>query len=267
MSDHAGSAEVSDGRERRRIVGLFRLGRLAKNIWTFLGTNGGAAVSAVVGSAAVVGAMAVTTPELVGLEARERPGKLASARTVAPQTWDQTSLVFPLQGEDADGRNVLFDLVVLSRELAWVRGSDREIALSGKTLSDADIGTQVLGKELTAALAVSKEIITVGVASMEGAEAVEAERAARRAATAAGWVERVVPGGVPISTLSLGQFRTGCTGKIAGDSAWQRPLIVIAVRERQAHADVQEALANALSNKTNVPSPACYTRFEMRGVR
>ena len=265
----AGRAEADDdGRTRKRAIWLFRIGRYGRQLWSFFGTNAGAVTGSAVGTAMLAGVVSVTTPEVLGLKPREASVvDSGAARTVATKRWDETSLVYPLEGRDARGLRVLFDLVVLSRDLAWVRGSDKEISLAARTLPASEIASAVFGRELTAALASSKEVIVAGVASIEGTEATEAERASRRAQTAAEWVERIVPAKLPITTLNLGQFRADCADRISGDSAWQRPLIVIAVREREAAADIAEALANALTGKTNVPSPACYTRFEMRGVR
>jgi hypothetical protein len=266
LSDQANvSEDGTDGTGQKRAAGVFRLGRTAYRIWSYLGSNAGAAVSSAVGSAAVIGAMAATTPELLGLA--ERPDRVRVVRTVETRQLDQTSLVYPLEGRDAAGRRVLFDLVVLSRDLAWARGSDRELTLGGQSLPEAETARRIFGAELTAALGAAKEVIAVGLASIEGSEAAEADRAARRAATAAGWVEKVVPAAVPITALNLGQFRAECSAKIAGDTGWQRPLMVIAVKERQGQADVKEALADALTGKTNLPSPACYTRYDMQGVR
>ncbi|MDX2155390.1 MAG: hypothetical protein SFW09_02680 [Hyphomicrobiaceae bacterium] len=262
------ASEQDDGKLRKRAMGAFRIGRYLHKLWSFLGTNAGAATTTAAGTAALAGVVAVTTPDVLGLKPREATSVIRhQVGLVETRRLDQTSLVFPLEGRDADGRRVLFDLVVLSRDLAWARASDREITLAGKTVAEADISRIVFGRELTAALAASQEVIVAGVASVEGAEATEAERAGRRAETAAGWAERVVPARTPITALNLGQFRSECSNRVTGDTAWQRPLMVIAVRERQRQADVKEALANALSDKTNVPSPACYTKFEMRGIR
>lgn len=257
-----------DGRTRKRAMWLFRIGRYGNQLWSFFGTNVGAVTGTTIGTAALAGVVSVVTPEVLGLKSRE-PSVVdgGAGRTIATKRWDDTSLVYPLEGHDARGLRVLFDLVVLSRDLAWVRGSDKEVSLGARTLPASEIASVVFGRELTSALSSSEEVIVAGVASIEGAEATEAERASRRAQTAAEWVASIVPTKLPITTLNLGQFRADCTGRIAGDSAWQRPLIVVAVREREAAADISEALANALTGRANVPSPACYTRFEMRGVR
>ena len=74
-------------------------------------------------------------------------------------------------------------------------------------------------------------MITVGTASQEGIAAEEVARAERRAKQAATLISGAVDATTPIWTLNLGQYRDPCTNCETGGTSWQRPFIVIAVKE------------------------------------
>jgi hypothetical protein len=255
-------------------TGIGRRARQAYRLWSwldriarFLTSKAGVATGTAIGGVGLAGTVAVTASGVLDNPTSPPPPPTRQPVEIATRRLDSTSLVFPVTGFDAASRRVLFDIVVLSKDLAWTRGSERELSYQGSPLEPAEVVPRIFGAELKAAMATSREVIAVGVASIEGAEATEAERAGRRAETAVRWVERIVPPTVALATLNLGQFRAECTAKVAGDTAWQRPLMVISVRDREPGAHVGEALTDALTGKANLPSPACYTRFEMRGHR
>jgi len=229
-------------------------------LWSWLGTKSGIATGVALTGAAGVGTVAITNPHLLGLT---KP----PAIVVATERWGATSVVYPVRGEDRSGRRMTFDIVSLTSELTWVHGSDRELERDGRPLPEADVLGAVFAAEVVSGLAKSDEIVAVGVASVEGAAAAEAERAERRARTAAGWLAKVVPPATRISTLNLGQFRPGCAATITSGTAWQRPLLVIGVRHREPGASLTEALASALTDKPNLPSPGCYTMLQLSTFR
>jgi hypothetical protein len=72
----------------------------------------------------------------------------------------------------------------------------------------------------------------------------------------------------PIWMLNLGQFKGGCKAAATGDStARQRPLILVGVRSAEDGVNLGEAFADAMSDKTNLPSRDCYTSFNLTRYR
>ena len=118
--------------------------------------------------------------------------------------------------------------------------------------------------ELRSGLERSAQVIAVGVASQEGQLEEEAERARQRASTAAGWLAKAVPADKMIWTLNLGQFKGSCkAAEGATGTGWQRPLIIVGVREQEDGVNLTEAFADAISGKSNLPSRDCYTNFDL----
>lgn len=107
-------------------------------------------------------------------------------------------------------------------------------------------------------------MIAVGVASQEGQLEEEAERARQRAVTAAGWLSAAVPAEKGIWTLNLGQFKGACkAAEGATGTGWQRPLIIVGIREQEDGVNLTEAFGDAISGKSNLPSRDCYTNFDL----
>ena len=120
---------------------------------------------------------------------------------------------------------------------------------------------------MRSALSDAKEVIAVGTASQEGSATEEVDRAAapRQAGGDAGRRRRGAT--VPISTLNLGQYRDPCTNCETGGTSWQRPFIVIAVKELEPDTNMGEALADAMTGKKRLPSPSSYSTFVLSSFR
>lgn len=231
----------------------------------FLGlfkTNAGvAALVASTGAAATIGAIEIKRNVI-------DPLKMETA-AIAPAEVRQTrnSTVFAIEGKDKAGRKAAFDVVVLNKSFLWVRGSAEDLEKDGQTIPRDTLAAAVLDDEVRAALADAKEVITVGTASQEGNAADEVARAERRAKQAASLVSGAVAPSVPISTLNLGQYRDPCVGCETGGTSWQRPFIVIAVKAADPDTDIGEALADAMTGKKQLPSPASYSAFALTRFR
>ena len=82
--------------------------------------------------------------------------------------------------------------------------------------------------------------------------------------------QRLIAGAVdtatPIWTLNLGQYRDPCANCETGGTSWQRPFIVIAVKETDPGTNVGEALTDAMSGKEKLPSPAELLRLRPDAV-
>jgi hypothetical protein len=179
----------------------------------------------------------------------------------------RTSTVFAIEGKDKAGRRGAFDVVVLNKSFLWVRGSADALEKDGKTIPAAELAAAVLDEEVRAALGDAREVIAVGTASQEGSASDEVARAERRARTAAALVGGAVTANVPVWTLNLGQYRDPCTDCETGGTSWQRPFIVVAVKSLEPDTNLGEALADAMSGKDKLPSPASYSAFTLTRFR
>lgn len=176
--------------------------------------------------------------------------------------WNERTLAFPIAGVDNAGRRAVFDVVVLTKDYGWVRGSTTELERDGRRLSAAEIEREILAPQLRENLRRAQQLIAVGLASQEGEVAREEQRAGLRAARIAEWVAPAVPN-LPMSTLNLGRYLDVCQACEDGDTSWQRPFIVIAVKRADTGTNISEALRDGMSNKSNLPSPDRYSRFAM----
>ncbi len=182
-------------------------------------------------------------------------------RRVVAKRWNDRTLVFPIEGQDRAGRRALFDVVVLTKNYGWVRGSTTELAKDDRRLSPQDIQEEVLAPQLREGLGSARGLIAVGLASQEGDVAREEQRGGLRAIRTAQWVEEALGTRVPMWTLNLGRYIDPCAECEDSDTSWQRPFIVIAVRQTDDGAHISEALADAMSGTTNLPAPSRYSAF------
>jgi hypothetical protein len=184
-----------------------------------------------------------------------------------PVRQTQGTLIFAIEGKDKAGRRGTFDVVVAKKEFLWVRGSSDDIEKEGKIITGTDVASQVLDAESRAGLENAKEIIAVGTASQEGDAKEETERARKRAVRTAELVASGIDAKIPISSLNLGQYREPCKDCETGGTNWQRPFMVIAVKELEDGANLAEALTDAMTGKSKLPSPKSYSAFELTKFR
>jgi hypothetical protein len=233
----------------------------------FLGlfkTNAGVAMLvASTGAAATYGAIEIREKFI----ANRAPVETAAIAPEAEVRQTRNSTVFAIEGKDKAGRRGTFDVVVLNKSFLWVRGSAEDLEKDGVVIPRADLAAAVLDDEVKGALADAKEVITVGTASQEGNAAEEVARAERRAKQAATLISGAVTAATPIWTLNLGQYRDPCTNCETGGTSWQRPFIVIAVKETDPGTNIGEALTDAMSGKEKLPSPSSYSVFALTRFR
>jgi hypothetical protein len=183
------------------------------------------------------------------------------ARHILAKRWNERTLVFPVDGTDKAGRRVAFDVVVLTKDYGWVRGSTTELEKDGHHLSRDEIQTDVLAPQLRKGLSSARSLIAVGLASQEGDVTREEQRGGLRAIRTAELLRDAVGSKIPLWTLNLGRYIDPCVVCEDADTSWQRPFMVIAVREKDDGANISEALAAALSGTQNLPSPDRYSTF------
>lgn len=177
--------------------------------------------------------------------------------------WNERTLVFPIEGFDKAGNRALFDVVVLTKNYGWVLGSTSELERGDQKLNAKDIEEEVLAPQLREGLGRARELIAVGVASQEGELEREIQRGGLRASQIAKWVRGALGEKIPMWTLNLGRYLDPCTDCEDAETSWQRPFVVIAVREADGGMNIAEALRSAMSDKENLPSPDRYSTFAL----
>lgn len=211
-------------------------------------------------AAAGTGAAIVTNPNL-------RQQLFGTPVEVATEKWG-SSVIFPIEGNDNQGRSASFDVAVLPTDLTWAHQSATSLTQGGVAIPDSEIAGRLITPELRAGLARSSEIIAVGLASEEGQRDTETRRALARARSAAAWLAATLDQTVGIWTLNLGQFQGDCeAASEAADTGWQRPVVVVGIRQQEENVILTEAFADAISGKSNLPSRDCYSSFDLERFR
>lgn len=188
---------------------------------------------------------------------------LGGGKTRVQKQSVENAFLFPVDGVDSAGRKAGFDFIIFKREYTWVLGSTDGVEHNGAPVPAEDTVRRVISPEIRGTLAREKELIAVGLASREGERQAEEDRASRRARTVASWLTGAGTPGTPIWVLNLGQYSKSCSSQEDADTSFERPLIMAGVRSKDEGANLREALADAISNKENLPSRECYSLFEM----
>ncbi len=252
----------------RRAYGWYKIYSRLKWVrrawWFFWDFKTKADTIAAIAALGVVGTAAgMTTYDAVEYKQRIE----ASKTQIEAIRWSNNSSVYTVTGRDRQGRKARFDMLVLDKNYTWVAGSWSALEHNGKRLSDNDIAELIFNRQIRNGLARSGEFITVGVASSEGDPIEEKQRAARRAKTSAAWLRRAMGSGVRIMQLNLGQHQNTCDSCETDNTSWQRPFMIIAVRGKDPGVILRQALRDAFSGKSNLPSPDNYSAFTLSAQR
>jgi hypothetical protein len=180
---------------------------------------------------------------------------------VAGRALGDAATLYQVAGRDKAGRIGWFDFIVLSGDTVWVRGRTDQISRDGALIEADAFKSAVIDRELGARISAARQLIAVGVASVEGVQAAEEARAEERARTIARWLSEAVPATVPVWSLNLGQYQGLCSGCDVSVTDWQRPIIVVGLVNADVGVNLAEALADALRGRANLPSPSRYSRF------
>jgi hypothetical protein len=234
-------------------------------IASFLQTKAGAAVA--LGSTAVITTSAVVVHNVVVDPYAEPYVQTEIAPLADPMRQTKGTLIFAIEGRDKAGRRGTFDVVVARKQFLWVRGSAEDLEKDGRKITGDELAGDVLDQEVRDGLANAREIVAVGTASQEGDPAAEKARAGRRAVRTAEIVSTAVAPAVPVSSLNLGQYRESGSAAGSGGTDWQRPFMVIAVKDLEEGTVLAEALADAMTGKEQLPSPSSYSAFELTRIR
>lgn len=259
-------ATTDGGGDRRRSVGrrawrLYAWGSRAHWISLLFASRADVAVS--LAALGLIGGVGLST----GAAVYSRAGDPAARIAAAAHPVGDAATLFSIAGRDEAGRGAAFEIVVFDRSIAWVKGSTGDLERSGRVLTTRAVESEILAGGVRDRLADALEVIAVGAASHEGDLAAEVHRAGLRARQTAEWIRSVVPPATPILTLNLGQYRAPCAACETSGTSWQRPFVVVAVRDKEAGVDIAQALASAMSDKSNLPSAAAYSNFGLARFR
>ncbi len=192
---------------------------------------------------------------------------VALPKTPAEKQKVENAVVFRIDGKDKEGRSAAFDFVVLSNDYVWARGSTSQVVSGGKVIREGEAANRIFAPKVREALAGASDVIGVGLASKDGVRAEEEARALARSKTVAAWMTKVAKPETALWALTLGQYDKGCKKQEDKDSSFERPVLFVGVRSKAEGANLQEALADALNGHDNLPSRACYSRFDLEKIR
>jgi hypothetical protein len=192
---------------------------------------------------------------------------VALPKNLAEKQKLENAVVFRIDGKDKEGRPAAFDFVVLSNDYVWAVGSTSQVVSGGKVIREADAANRIFAPKVRDALAGASDVIGVGLASKDGIRSEEEARALARSKTVATWITKVAKPETGLWALTLGQYDEGCKLREDKESNFERPVLFVSVRSKAEGANLQEALANALSGHDNLPNRECYSRFDMEKIR
>jgi hypothetical protein len=157
-------------------------------------------------------------------------------------TWGRTIL---LSGEDTSGRRADFRFYVLNERYAWALGSAQRIEDRGLA---ANFNTLMGTSEFKERLCTADAVLGVGAASYEGETATNHKLAGARSKVIAQQAKAVADtcsaGGPTAYTVNLGEH----VENESSNTADQRKVVVILVRNSEEGVNVTEALKNAVGD-------------------
>ncbi len=179
----------------------------------------------------------------------------------------ESAYFFRVDGKDKQSRPASFDFIILTDDYTWARGSSTEVISKGQAVPESEAADRVLTPVIRSSLSSASDLIAVGLSSSEGEKAAEEQRALSRAQTIQSWMRKLTNPGISLWTMTFGQYNKDCKKQEDADSSFERPLIFVGVRSKAEGVNLQEALADAISGHSNLPSRDCYSRFEMTKAR
>ena len=212
--------------------------------------------------AAAVPAPVVTAPVQAPAPVAEAPVKKHAEKQKV-----ENAFFFRVDGKDSQGQPATFDFIMLTNEFTWVKGSTTQVISGDKVIPETEAADRVLTQQVRDSLSSASDLIAVGLASSEGERTQEEARALDRAKTVSHWMSKVSKPEMALWTLTLGQYDKACKEQEDTDSSFERPVIFAGVRSKADGANLQEALADAISGHDNLPSRGCYSRFDLEKIR
>jgi hypothetical protein len=176
---------------------------------------------------------------------------------------------------DLEGRSVLLDFVIISKDNTWVLGNACE--LEGKTNGkpSGDVKAAVMKLNDTHLFDNYNSIVAIGTASHEGTDKkLEDSRAQDRSLALAYWVRDITKRKNGIYTLNLGQYQsTENTRENGNASRDERPAVLVGVSYKKgaygiAEQDlVEKAIAGVVrNNKGSEILDLLFSNYSLREV-
>jgi hypothetical protein len=154
----------------------------------------------------------------------------------------------------ADGKGGLANVVLYfaSAGAHWQKGEDSVVVVDHQAVpldQFASKLTTTLGNQIKSA----GDIVAIGVASQDGVQTDESDRAGSRARRLAQVIAAIPTLDANVYWYNLGQYKGVCAA--CGDAMLvrQRPVLVAVVTNRSAGSSVEEIIGNALSDPANFP--------------
>jgi hypothetical protein len=156
------------------------------------------------------------------------------------------------------------DFHALSDECRWVLGSVSEIDCGGTRFMGSDLIRSHLPSSLSMRITQDgADLVSIGVASVEGQIDTEEERAQTRASEMATWVSEQVEVTGHIWVINMGQFKRDCSDCNVADSSAQRPVILVTITHQDDPDLVRDLLKDSMKANAAIPNPDNYTQFKL----
>jgi eukaryotic-like serine/threonine-protein kinase len=241
---------------------------------------------------AIVGAaiLAITTTGLVAYTNRESiecqlgghnnicPLPLAPLKFQKPEKIGTVTYYPFLPIADSRGGSAEINMAILSDEYEWQLGSDSEVRLNGKTesvpisvlkekLEKKDKGVEK--KSILDIMQNPNRIIALGMASCEGGDKEEENRALRRAIAIQSKIVKPLFDVKEYPVINLGQFSTNNCGRNNPANSIQRKLIIVGMRKQSVGLEEKEVLYERLGKtikeiRLDNYSKGSFQNFELK---
>ena len=195
------------------------------------------------------------------------PQKPENALQHAAREKVENAFFFRIDGKDRLGRAAAFDFIILTDGYTWVKGSTNEVVSGDRVIPEAEVADHVISPKVRELLAGASDLIAVGLASQEGERTQEEARAAARVADNCELDQENRQARNRALDVDAWPVRQSLQASGRRRFSFERPVLFVGVRSKSEGANLQEALADAVSGHDNLPSRECYTRFDMEKVR
>src|SRR5947209_3312813 len=85
--------------------------------------------------------------------------------TMAVKDKIENAYVFRIEGKDSQNRRAAFDLMILTNDLTWVKGSESEVASGGVAIPAPEASSRIFTPQIRQALTKDRALIALGLAS------------------------------------------------------------------------------------------------------
>lgn len=174
--------------------------------------------------------------------------------------------VTDIQSKDSQGNSFNLSVFILGEDYNWAYESCKYIEKNGENVNFAEYLDY---QSVIDRLEVAKDVIAVGLASQEGKyPELEKERAYARARNLKLLLEQYVKTNTAeFHKLTIGRYiGKKVNSKSIKETAYQRPIIIVAVYEKSPNIDLRKELRMVLKESHKMPVKLNdYEQFELNG--